>query len=68
MTVTYTLKKALDLTDNQYNLIVIYMICFVVQSLCLIYLNPSKFNMTWCMLCFASALFYNVAYYKFFSD
>jgi hypothetical protein len=68
MTITYTLKKALDLSDNQYNLIIIYTICFIVQTLCLLYLNPYKFNMKWFLLCFIAAIFYNVTYYKFFSE
>lgn len=66
--VAYILKKALDLSDNQYNLIIIYVVCFIVQTICLLYLNPEKFNITWCFLCFISVVFYNVAYYKLFSE
>jgi hypothetical protein len=64
----YHMKEAFDLSDNQYNLIVIFNICFIVQTICLYYLNPEKFNMKWCIICFITAFMYNIAYYKFFSD
>lgn len=64
----YKLKTALELSDNQYNLILIYSISFIVSTLCLYYFSPHKFDIKWGIICFIMAILYNISYYKFFSE
>jgi hypothetical protein len=64
----YKLKQTFELSDNQTNLIVIYLVSFLVSTMCMYYLTPDKFNWKWGIVCFILAFLYNIAYYKFFSD
>ena len=64
----YKLKESLELSDNQYNLIVIYSISFIVSTICMYFLSPHKFDWKWGIICFIMAFLYNIAYYKFFSE
>jgi hypothetical protein len=66
--VKHILKNTLELSDNQCNLVIAHILCFFVQTLSILYLNPSKFRFKWFIICFMSVLVYSIAYYKFFSD
>jgi hypothetical protein len=62
----YNLKETFDLDDNQSNLIMIASLTFIFQSVCFYIMNPNKFQMKWCIVCFIVAFMYNIAYFKFF--
>lgn len=61
------IKEVLELTDNQYNLVVIYLVSFLTSTVCLYIINPKSFNVKWGIITFIFAVMYYVSYYKFFS-
>ena len=62
----YLLKETFDLDNTQANLIIIASLTFLFQSVCFYIMNPTKFQLKWCILCFVFAFIYNISYYKFF--
>lgn len=62
----YSLKETFYLNDNQANLIVLASLTFLFQSVCFYIMNPTKFQLKWCIMCFIFAFIYNISYYKFF--
>jgi hypothetical protein len=62
----YYLKKTFNLNDSQCDLIIIGVMTFIFQALCLYYINPKKFNGKMCSVCLVLSFIYNIAYFKFF--
>lgn len=57
-----------NLSVNQRNLIIIYMVGSFIQTLALCYLNGNKHHYGLIVLYFIVALSYAIIYYKLFSD
>lgn len=62
----YYLKEAFELSDDQVNLVLLAALTFIFQAVCFYIMNPGKFKMNWCVMCFIFAFVYNIAYFKFF--
>ncbi len=62
----YILKETFDLSDSQTDLVMLAALTFIFQAVCFYILNPNKFQIKWCLICFIVAFIYNVTYFKFF--
>lgn len=56
------------LTDNQYNLVIIFLFAFLVQVIAIYYLKPEKFDCRLFGIALVFAVLYNVTFFKLFSD
>lgn len=66
--VNETLMYYCNLTENQYRMVLIWFVSFMVQATILYLMFPDKFDTKWFMMCVVLNVMYNISFFKLFSD
>ena len=62
------IKENHMLSDNQYRMVMIWVVSFIVQAAILYFIYPDKFNSKWFLIALVLNIFYNISFFKLFSD
>lgn len=63
-----TIMTYCSLTENQYRMVLIWFVSFMVQATILYFIFPKKFDTKWFLMCMMLNVMYNISFFKLFSD
>lgn len=66
--ITAAIREYCDLSENQYRMVIIWFVSFMVQATVLYLMFPEKFNTKWFLMCMALNIMYNISFFKLFSE
>ncbi len=65
---TSAFREYTDLSENQFRMVIIWFISFLVQSTVLYLMFPDKFDTKWFFMAMTLNIMYNISFFKLFSE